>query len=121
MSQGALLQRRHTCGSLKADMVIKPDKFIDHLSGLRPGLRFSPVNALAFQDGKEVFRHGVVVEVANHGQIQHPLAGLDVGNVRYPLLIGLLCESSPRCCPLSTFYGSVHLHSDPQQETSGRR
>ena len=67
-------------------------------------------------------RHdAVVVEVANHGQIQHPLAGLDVGNVRYPLLIGLLCESSPRCCPLSTFDGSMHLHSDPQQETSGRR
>ena len=65
MSQGALLQRRHTCGSLKADMVIKPDKFIDHLPGLRPGLRFSPVNALAFQDGKEGFRHGVVVAWTN--------------------------------------------------------
>ena len=72
-----------------------------------------------FKMEKKFSRHGVVIEVANHGQIQHPLAGLDVGNVCYPLLIGLLCESSPRCCPLSTFYGSMHLHSDPQQETSG--
>lgn len=30
-------------------------------------------------------RHdAVAIEVADHGQLQHLLAGLDVGNVRYP-------------------------------------
>lgn len=41
-------------------------------------------------------RHNAfIVEVANHGQVQHPLAGLDVGDVRYPLLVGTLRVEIP--------------------------
>ena len=40
-------------------MVVKEDISVDHLVGLREGGRFVAVNALGFEDGKEIFRHGV--------------------------------------------------------------
>ena len=44
-------------------MIVKPNEFIDYLPGLRPGLGLSPVNALTFQDGKEILRHGIVIRI----------------------------------------------------------
>ena len=32
----------------------------------------------------------VVIEVPDHGQVQHALLGVDVRDIRYPLLFGLL-------------------------------
>ena len=40
-------------------MVIKMNIAVDHLVGFREGSRFVAVNALRFEDGEEIFRHGV--------------------------------------------------------------
>lgn len=37
-------------------------------------------------------RHdALIVEGTDHGQVQHPLIGLDIGDVRHLLLVGTLC------------------------------
>ena len=36
-----------------------------------------------------------VVEVTDHGQIQYALIGVDIGDVRYPFAVGLVCTKLP--------------------------
>ena len=45
-------------------MVIKMDISVNHLVGLREGSGFVAVNALGFEDGEEIFGHGVVIWVS---------------------------------------------------------
>lgn len=45
-------------------MVIKMNIAVDHLVGFREGSRFVAVNALRFEDGEEIFRHGVVIWIS---------------------------------------------------------
>ena len=45
-------------------MVVKEDISVDHLVGFREGGRFVAVNALGFEDGEEIFCHGVVIWVS---------------------------------------------------------
>lgn len=44
-------------------MVVKMDIAANHLVGFREGSRFVAVNTLRFEDGEEIFRHGVVIWV----------------------------------------------------------
>ena len=44
-------------------MVVKEDISVNHLVGFREGGRFVAVNALGFEDGEEIFRHGVVIRI----------------------------------------------------------
>ncbi len=37
----------------------------------------------------------VVVEVTDHGQIQHTLLGLDIRNIGYPFAVGSVCVKLP--------------------------
>mgnify|MGYP000112376585 CR=1 FL=1 len=41
-------------------MVVKMDIAVNHLVGFQDGSRFMAVNALRFEDGEEIFRHGVL-------------------------------------------------------------
>ena len=45
-------------------MVVKVDIAVKHLVGFGKGCRFMAVNALRFKDGKEIFRHGVVIWIS---------------------------------------------------------
>ena len=38
-----------------------------------------------------VSNDAVVIEIAYHGEIQHALLGMDIGNIRYPFRIGTVC------------------------------
>ena len=44
-------------------MIVKVDIAVNHLIGFRKGSRFMAVNALGFEDGEEIFRHGVVIRI----------------------------------------------------------
>ena len=44
-------------------MIVKVDVSVNHLVGLGERSRFVPVNAFGFEDGKEIFSHGVVIRV----------------------------------------------------------
>ena len=44
-------------------MVVEVDIAVNHLVGFREGRRFVAVNALCFEDGEEIFRHGVVIRI----------------------------------------------------------
>ena len=35
--------------------------------------------------------NAVIVQIPNHGQIEHPLFGVDIGDICDPLLIGCIC------------------------------
>ena len=45
-------------------MVVKEDISVNHLVGLREGIRFVAVDTLRFEDGEEIFGHGVVIWVS---------------------------------------------------------
>ena len=40
------------------------DIAVDYLVGLREGGRFVTVDTLRFEDGEEIFRHGIVIRVS---------------------------------------------------------
>ena len=56
-------ERRHSSFVLDALMVVEVDIPVDHFIGLGKSGRFVAVNTLCFQDGEEIFGHGVVVWV----------------------------------------------------------
>ena len=45
-------------------MVVEIDVVVDQYSGLAKGGRKMSVDALRFEDGKEIFRHSIVVAVS---------------------------------------------------------
>ena len=45
-------------------MIVKVDIAVNHLIGFIKGSRFMVVNALGFEDGEEIFGHGVVIWVS---------------------------------------------------------
>ena len=45
-------------------MVVKVDISVNQLVGFREGSRLLAVNALGFEDGEEIFGHGVVIWVS---------------------------------------------------------
>ena len=48
---------------MNAIMVVKSDIFINESLCIMDGLRLVKTNAFRFENGKEIFRHGVVVWV----------------------------------------------------------
>ena len=48
---------------MNAIMVVKSDIFINESLCIMDGLRLVKTNAFGFENGKEIFRHGVVVWV----------------------------------------------------------
>ena len=57
-------QRRHSCFALDALVIVKMDVAVNHLVRFQKGSRFVAVNAFCFENGKEIFRHCVVVRVS---------------------------------------------------------
>ena len=45
-------------------MVVKVDITVNHFVGFGEGFQLVSVNTLRFEDGEEIFRHGVVVWVS---------------------------------------------------------
>ena len=44
-------------------MVVKVDVAVNHLIDFEKGSGLGPVNALCFEDGKEILRHSIVITV----------------------------------------------------------
>ena len=44
-------------------MHVKVDIAVTHLIGFIKGSRFMVVNALGFEDGEKIFRHGVGIQI----------------------------------------------------------
>ena len=64
LSGEASRQRRLSSFELDAFMVVEVDIAVNHLVGFRESSWFVAVNALCFKDGKEIFRHCVVIWVS---------------------------------------------------------
>ena len=78
-------------------MIVKVDIRVNRLVRLGKDSRFMSVNTLCFEDGEEIFHRGViiwiyclldsslvrhnaiVVQIADHLQIQYTLLGMDIG------------------------------------------
>ena len=45
-------------------MVVDVNIAVNHLIGFREGSRFTAVNALGFDKGEEILRHGVVIRIS---------------------------------------------------------
>lgn len=63
---GGVAQRqgRHSCFVLDSFVVVKVDVSVNHLVRLGKRSRFVPVDALCLEDGKEIFRHRIVIGVS---------------------------------------------------------
>ena len=49
---------------LDALVAVEVNKLINHFVGLREGSRLAPVDALCFENRKEIIRHGIVIRVS---------------------------------------------------------
>lgn len=56
-------ERRHSELCLNALVVIEVDIAVNHGVGLTQRSNFMTVDAFGFEDGKEVFRHDIVVRI----------------------------------------------------------
>ena len=57
----ASLQRRLSSFELDTLVVAEVYVLVNHLVSFREGVWFLPVNALCFEDGKEIFSHRIVI------------------------------------------------------------